>query len=369
VKTDIASRIGVLDALADGLMQVGRRPWLVIIPVVLDFGLWLAPQLSIRVLMQRFLGVWEALVKATYPPAQLAAMGDMLDAIQQAVTQLGAQLNLAEAVAGSWLAAPSALATAQATRLTFVSDMILAQVGLNLSLPPIAAASWRPSPVEITDFGAVVAVVSLLWLAGQQIVAVYLRWAAMSRPAGEAGTIAPREAWAGTRGLLGLALRLTAFSLLLGVLVLALRVPLGVAATLLLLAGNAVTGVLFALIGGVTLWLLLWFLTSLFFVSETLLLDREPLWRGVIRSIAMVRFNGLSTIGLVLVINLLMLGFRAVWGLMGGTPLGAIVAVLGNAYLATGMLLAVFVYYEDLRRRWQAHMAQVARQHRPLDKE
>jgi len=63
-----------------------------------------------------------------------------------------------------------------------------------------------------------------------------------------------------------------------------------------------------------------------------------------------------------LAINLLMLGFRAVWGLIGSTPFGAIVAIMGNAYLATAMLLAVFAYYENLRSRWQAHAAEAANQ-------
>ena len=138
--------------------------------------------------------------------------------------------------------------------------------------------------------------------------------------------------------------------------------PLGLAATLLFLSGSPVAGLLFALVGGITLWLLLWMLTSLFFVSETILLDHQPLWRGLLQSITLVRLNGLPTMGLVLAINLLMLGFRAVWGLIGSTPFGAIVAIMGNAYLATAMLLAVFAYYENLRSRWQAHAAEAANQ-------
>jgi hypothetical protein len=117
---------------------------------------------------------------------------------------------------------------------------------------------------------------------------------------------------------------------------------------------------LFAAVGGITLWALLWFLTSLFFVSEAILLPpgNQPLWRSTLQSLAVIRGQGLRTLGLILTINLLMVGFRAVWGLLGQTPGGAVVAIVANAYLATSMLLAIFAYYEELNRLWQARRAQ-----------
>jgi len=358
----VSQRIGVLDALTAGLTQAIRRPWLLIIPVLVDLGLWLAPQLSIRVLTQRFLTVWETLVRTTYPPDQLAVMEEMLRTVQQALTEIGAQLNLIDVITGAWLGVPSTVAATQATRVTFISDVVLAPAGLSLNLPRVAAAPWRTPPIEITNGWALLLIVAGLWLAGQLLVALYLRWAAVSRPLEQRATMEGEDPWRGGRGFLGLAVRLTVFGLFLGIMIFVLRVPLGLAATLLFLSGNPVAGLLLALIGGITLWLLLWFLTSLFFVSETILLDRQPLWRGLLQSITLVRLNSLPTMGLVLVINLLMLGFRAVWGLIGNTPVGAIVAIVSNAYLATGMLLAVFVYYENLRSRWQAHTAGAANQ-------
>ena len=50
-------------------------------------------------------------------------------------------------------------------------------------------------------------------------------------------------------------------------------------------------------------------------------------------------------------INLILLGFRAVWGLLGQTPIGAIAAIVGNGYLVTAMLFAVYAFYVELRRR------------------
>jgi hypothetical protein len=162
----------------------------------------------------------------------------------------------------------------------------------------------------------------------------------------------------GSHGLLGLAVRLTAFSLLLGVVVLLLRLPLGAALLMTAFSAGAGAGILFALVGGITLWALLWFLTSVYFTSEGILFEGQPVWRSILQSLLMIRGQALSTFGLVLTINVVLLGFRAIWGLIGQTPVGGAVAILGNGFLTTGMLLAIFAYFGEVRRRWQAREAQ-----------
>ncbi len=364
----------MIDALTAGLTQASRRPLLVLIPALVDFVLWLTPMLSIATLTRRFLVVWEALARTAYTPEQWTAVSTMIATARDAMTQIGSQINLTETLTGSWLAAPSALAASQATRLTFISDMVLSPAGLSLDLRAIAPAPWRAAPVDVPHLWVAVSIVVLLWLAKQVWVTFYLWRAAADRaPAGknavisllrnrgqapasdpapgQAASAAPSSVPVGVRGFLLLMLRLAVFSVLLGIIVFVLRLPLALAATMMLFSGSTASGIMFVLIGGMTLWILLWFLTSFFFVSEAILLDRQPLRSAILQSIVLVRSNGLATIGLVLVVNLLMLGFRVIWGLIGRSPAGAMVAILGNAYLATAMLLAVFTYFDDLKRR------------------
>jgi hypothetical protein len=85
-----------------------------------------------------------------------------------------------------------------------------------------------------------------------------------------------------------------------------------------------------------------------------MVLDGRPLLQGLWQSLVLVRRNGWRVMGFVIVVNRVMLGFRGVWGLIGQTTLGVLVAIVGNAFLATGMLLAGFVYYQGLKREWQA---------------
>lgn len=396
MKSDIPERIGILDAITAGLTQASKRPWLILFPATVDLSLWLAPQVAIGKLLQSLLAIWEALVRAAYSPAQLATMSGMFAMVRDTMAALGAQVNLAETLTGGWLNPPSALVADQSSRLTFFSDIILAPVGLSLPLTRVAPPPWRPAAIEVASLWTVLLLLGGLWLLGQVWTALYLRSAAMGYKSSASGETKGRPASAGaparrdeeptpppaedTRpanrnanpaadgqqpgdaSFLALLARLVALSFLLGLAVLALRLPLGVAASMMLLSGGSGANVMFMLVGGMTLWLLVGFLTSSFFVGEVILLERQPLWRSIVQSLTLVRSSGFATTGLALVINLIVIGFRAVWGLIGGTPTGAVTGILANAYLSTAMLLAVFTFYDSLKGRWQALVAKAQAQ-------
>jgi hypothetical protein len=330
----------------------------------------------------------------------------MITTVREVMTRFGADANLAGAITGNWLGPTSALLVVQSTRQTFVSDTLLAPLGLSLNLPPVVAAPWQGAPIEINSLWIAVLAVLGFWLIGQLLVAVYfiqcsrpLETALSAsapphpRPAGDEtpsagaaaetadpptgtnaeplpaernGVVGAGESRPGTErrggalGFLGLAVRLTAFSLLLAVAVLLLRLPLGAALLMTTFSGGAGAGILFALVGGITLWAMLWFLTSLYFSSEGIVFEGQPVWRGALQSLLMIRGQVLSTFGLLLTINVVLLGFRAVWGLIGKTPLGGAAAILGNGFLTTSMLLAIFFYFGEIRRRWHARQAQAS---------
>lgn len=363
MKVQAAPRAGVIDALAAGLRLTGRRPGLMVIPASIDALLWVLPRLSVETLLLRLLVAWEALVTAVYAPAQLAAMGEMLGLVRDTVAHMGQQVNVAMTLTGGWLAPTSALASAQANRWLLVSDGVLAPMGLALQLPGAQPLRSAAGAIEINSIGGVILVLASLWLVAQLLATLYLRWAALSldgitlEHAEDSNRAAAPPIHIARTPLRRLFIRLLGLSLLLGVGVLFLRLPVAAVIALAGLSGGAGMALLFVLSGGITLWLTLSFLVSMFFASDAMVVDGEGFLAGIWRSLILTRGSGLRTMGFVVLINLLMLGARAVWGLIGQAPLGGIVAILGNAYLVSGMVLASMIYYDGLRREWQAAVA------------
>jgi len=354
VQKETISRPNIIDALTTGLVTAARRPWLIIVPFAMDLLLWSAPQVSIAALIQRLLRGWEALVRATYSASQLDLMAEMIGTARESMTAFGAQVNLLDTLVGSWLGPSSAIANDQVSRLNFISELILAPVGLIPQPVKLAAAPWQPAAIEARSFLSVMLLVVVLWLVAQVIAVGWLRWSASAvlRPAESAAPGAPATGeWKLSAAQV---VQLTGFCLFLGILMFVLRLPLGAAAVLLLLSGSSLAGLVFALVGGVTLWITLWMLLSLYFTSEGLLFERQPVWRAMLQGATMMRGNIMAALGLIGLINLLLVGFRAVWGIIGQTPAGGVIALAGNAYLATAMLLAVFTYYDGLRKQWLA---------------
>ena len=356
MKTAKTSPLSIVDALTEGLGAALARPWLIAIPAAIDLALWQAPRLTINTLVQRFLIVWEAFFRLGLGANQPAA-GDMVPAVREGMTQLGQGINLADAIAGSWLSMPSAVAAIQSPRLTLISDVVMAPFGLGVKLQSVAPSPWQRPAIEINSFWGALLIVAGLWLCGQIIAAFFLRAAARkpvaaARPDPQEGVAEPPGLhWTGVGGLLSLAARLAVFTVLLAAVVFTLYLPLGLAMLVVTSSGSAATGMLFAVAGGMTLWALMWLLTSLFFVSEAMVLEGRPFWGSLLDSYHLTRRHALRAFSLVALINLILLGFHAVWGLLGQTPLGAIAAILGNGYLVTAMLFAVYAFYAELRRR------------------
>lgn len=364
MKTAQSSPLSIVDALTAGLGAALARPWLIAIPAAIDLGLWLSPPLVVNNLVQRFLAVWEALFRLSFSAGQ-PATGDMISTVREGMTQMGKGVNLADLITGSWLSMPSAVATMQSPRLMLISDVVMAPFGLGVKLRSVVPAPWQRPAIEINSFWVALLIVVGLWACSQLIAAFFLR-AAAAEPRAVASqqpnapqtetADPPIRHWGGVRGLLTLAARLGAFTLLLAMVVFVLYLPLGLAMLFVTSSGNAAASMMFAMIGGLTLWVLMWMLTSVFFVSEAMIVDGQPFLASLWNSFRLTRQNSLRTLGLVALVNVILLGFRAVWGLAGQTPAGAIVAIFGNAYLVTAMLLAVYAYYAELRRREAAKL-------------
>jgi hypothetical protein len=370
MKSEAIPRAGIPDALSTGLAEAARRPWLWLLPIIVDLGLWLAPRLSIAGLTEQWMNAWKALLPLVYTPEQMRGAQEGIDLLYQGMIEISKGVNVGGMVTSGWLAPPSALMPAQATRYLMISDAVLAPVSLGVPMNPLGPAPWQGPALELGSVGAVLAVVVLLWVVAHLVTALYFRQVAVSlRQSGIASAPAvgslpvSRQPVALVenvfRGWLPLAGRFAAVSLFASLAAFMLRLPLLLVTTLAVLSGSAAAQFLFIIGGGITLWLTMWFLSSLYFVGDALAIDRQPLLPSLMQSLLLARSNSFRVLVLVALVNVLLLGARAIWGIIGANPAGAVLAIIVNGYLVTAMTIGIYVYYRDLRRH--AHVEETGR--------
>ena len=96
---------------------------------------------------------------------------------------------------------------------------------------------------------------------------------------------------------------------------------------------------------GIGLFVLMILLT---FLPQAVVLSEAKPWTALKGSVYLVRSAPWPTLLLLALTNLLSTGFGLIWQrlLLGSTP-GALVAMLANAFVGTGLTLTFFLFYRD----------------------
>jgi hypothetical protein len=304
--------IGVLKSLWRGTEVVSNRPALLLIPVLLDLMLWLGPHLGVASLIDpavQFLNSnqgWMALS----PEETKAAVASLAD--------LARHLNLLAVMAFFPLFPPSVMATRLPIATPWGSALTV-QIG---------------SPVLY--FGLVIVLVVSGMLVGSAF------WALVAR-----ALAAPRSARFDLREWLRVWRNVVVLSLGAGVAALIVGVPIIFGVGLVGVASTALGQVLLVLMGGLVLWVLMFFVFSL----HGMVLNSESIVRAMGKSAEVVRWSYPSTLSLILLTALVLMGTNAVWALPSDASWAGVVGVLGNAYTSTALVAGSLVYYQD-RRRW-----------------
>lgn len=87
------------------------------------------------------------------------------------------------------------------------------------------------------------------------------------------------------------------------------------------------------------------------FGIEAIVINEVGPLRAFFRSIRMVRHNLLSAIGLVLITFIIMSGFGIVWNMLSNNLIGGGIAVIGCAYIGSGLSAARLVFYRERSMR------------------
>jgi hypothetical protein len=305
--------VGVIDSLSAGYRLLGKRVWLLLLPVALDLLLWRAPRLNIAPLLQPLVALNREAAAAGLPGdvAGMASMG------ADALARMGESSNLFTGlVSGALLHVPSLFAA-------FV--LPLAGQVVEVTSAALALAAW----VALLLLGLWIGVVYLSLLA--RVVPI----GRPSRPVGwRAFLRATGQRWQ----------RVLGFLLLAGVLLTAIYIPVAVALSLLLVFVPALGTMGMFLLGG-TFFVVYFYL---YFVTAAIVMDDLPVRAAVACSIWLVRFNFWSIAGFILLYNVIGAGIGLVLsGMAAAQPLGTIAAIVVNAYIGTGLAIALLVFYRS----------------------
>lgn len=304
--------MGLIDTLTAGFRLVWRRPWLILLPVLVDVLLWLGPQLSVRPLMD----VMVEIMRASGIPAD-AAQGLMVS--PEMLQDMTTGFNLL------WLLSNS---------LTWFNVLVP-------GLVEPARLGLATAPIDI-PLASLPVVALLLAVAGLGLGSAFLT-SIVSQLEGPGG-LAPSSlrrwlhtwGWVLVYGLLLLAMFMVSTFVL----------SLGISLLLLLVPGLAnVFGTLAVLTGT---WILVGLFLLLYFVAAAMASDGVGLGQAMRRSLAVVMQNFWSTVGLIVLTGMILVGFQVIFQrLAQAGPVAIIMSILANAVLLTGLTAARLIFYRD----------------------
>ncbi len=324
--------LGIIDSLSAGYRFLGRRVYLLLVPVALDLLLWLAPRLSIAPLLDRLAAAYDEMAALAFQstgPAAAPGTADMA-AMAQSTTvllrELGAVMNLWSAlVSGVLLHVPSLLATA--------------------ALPPA-----RGGLLEVESGWVALGIWLLLALVGLLLGVLYLELLARVLPLGAS----PKPASSGAllQAVLRHTGRVLGFVLLVGMGAALAMLPLTLIAGLLALVAPGVASGMMILMGGALFVLFVY----LYFVTAAIVLDDLPVLGAMATSVRLVRTYFFPVLGFALLVTIISAGMGILLDRVAALqPVGTIGAILLNAYIGTGLSMALLVFYRSrLLRNEQA---------------
>jgi hypothetical protein len=308
--------VGIVDSLSAGYRFLTRHLALILLPVLADLFLWWAPQLSVAPLFERLAQFYTNAATTTEMPPDMTVMAQQVAAVLNGAGQGSNLLNLLLWISNSLLHLPSLL---------------------YVVAPPRSVAAQ-----ELVGLGRAVGLGALFTLVGVGLGVTYLTLLARQLPLGAASK---SWAWGELPWLVVRQwLRVTAFLLLLCVVLLAIFVPVSIGIAVLSFVSSGLTTVLAFLFVGLIMVLLLY----LYFVPAGLILDDLRVPSAIVQSFRLVRDNFWSTLGLILLSELISLGFGTVLArLVAYQPLGTLLAVIANAFIGSGLALGFLIFYRS----------------------
>ena len=305
---------GVIETLSAGFTALNRQLWVLVLPVLLDLFLWLGPHVSYSPLVgPAVTDAAEWTRQVALGPRRVPRNPDVLSALDQTRQWLivrSDDVNGLDALTWGPIALPNLAALPSANdELAFVNGWVdgLALLGASAALG-LLLGGWFYGGLAAASTGA----------RGGPL---------------EAGRATPRS----VAHVLGLTAVLIGTALLLGVPV------------VLLIGFTALVSPPVAVLGGVLLAAAILFATvHLFFAVDAIFVSRAGPLAAIQRSVVLVRRHLWPSVALILLTWLILAGMGRVWDVVASSlqsPYGVALGIVGNAYIASGLIAAGMIFY------------------------
>jgi hypothetical protein len=314
--------MGVIDTLSESFNLISKKAWLVLLPVLLDLALWLGPQLSMVPLLQ------QRQPELADAPPDLLRMMRSLEQMRQSAVELAEGFNLFSVLA---LFAPQTLG-------------VPSLVAGGLPKASFVQHSWV---IAIRSNMAFYGWVLLLLVVGTLIGCLY--WGLIAQQVRD-GHADLKSLWKRAPVWWG-KLMLFSFSLLAAALLLLL--PLLLTVGILAIISQALAFVVLGLMTVLLLWVATLIFLYGFFFTAALIIDDQGILRSIRSSVLVVHRNFWSTLGLILLINLITAGLTIIWRNLTSSSWGTLLGIAGNAYVGSGLIAASLTFYHTRHQQEQ----------------
>jgi hypothetical protein len=306
---------GVIDCLSEGFGLVTRYLWVVLIPFALDALLFFAPRITAQPLVEQFLANYRQAIAAYGDPTALVGGADF-QAVESQVRQIGG-MNLLGLL--GWNPA-------------------------NAVVPSFAGpALGAGASLTVGSAGDLLALVVGVQLVGLLLGCLYL---------GAIGQLV-RDGRPSLGRLLGRVggywLTFVAYIALLVAVLLGVTLLLSLALAVLSLISVSIAAFLSAALTTAAVFVGLYLAIYLFFLPAAVVVGEHRPLDAIRSSMQTVRGSFWSSIGLIALTLLIDQGMLVIWSRLVATeaPWGLLVAVVGNAFVATGLTAATMYFYRS----------------------
>lgn len=313
-------------------MALNRRLWIVGIPLALTVYLWFGTHLSFGPII-----------------------GSIAETFQQLQTNQAMQADIQAQYDEQVMLLAHADMRSTTAFLNLVPTLMRYTVAhTDATGAPLGMPLLRELPLMITEGTTRVAVINTIPLALLAILAINV----VVLPLSAVFLTLLAEAVRGERANVGqwprrsatVAWALLGYRLLIAGIGVALLLPLALVAALL----SAINVGLGALVLTATMVLVFWANIFLWFVPEAIAISGVGPLRAIHASFNIVRRNFWGTLFFLGLWYIITVGTGLIWTALSTTTTGLVLAILGSAYIGTGLWAARMAFYRERLRRWQA---------------